>query len=503
MSSPPLPTPGMTPAPGDQHPREGKPDARLQNTTTEVPGREKKPAPDTEEEAYAISDLEYARSKLKDRAGDNDPFSTPTPETTYKPPPSSTQKVQEQKPKTKHSRDPLGQPAHPDQQATKPQGSKSSGSKKQPPKASDPNTGQQKQPGTTLQAGSMPSPALLNQLLPTSEDGIIAIGDFKYTEYPRNQPRLYPRLGHNNLFNHQPQQVLAWNSKKGNKALVREFHAKYEIEVEGKRRLRESIEETLMGFLGHDATFELSDPKVNPLAARNRIDPPWHTLIYNLPDPLFIKLMAHPIIATQKCVLIVSPFHQMIPSYITSITGLTCKSNLPSGRKIATEAARQGLTSDTALANDLDLIAGAGSFQKLVDRLLVYFVNSSETHPNEGWWNVESPGMPKNITIEQYQAFTNRIKKLTFPTEDHGDGSAISRTRECINCKCLSHTANLCPLYNMKGWLGPPKPNLTPKNDDSAPSQSTRGTPRGRGNQTRRGYNNRGHNARRGAAKRG
>jgi hypothetical protein len=263
----------MTPTPGDQHPREGKPDARPQNTTTEEPRREKKPTPDTEEEAYAISDLEYARAKMKDRAGDNDPFSTPTPERMYKPPPSSTQKVQEQKPKNKHSRDPLGQPPHPDKQATKPQGSKNSGSKKQPPKTSDPNTGQQKQPGTTLQAGSMPSPALLSQLLPTSEDGIIIIRDFKYTEYPRNQPRLYPQLGHNNLLNHQPQQILAWNSKKGNKALVREFHAKYEIEVEGKRRLRENIEETLTGLLDHDATFELSDPKVNSLAARNRIDP--------------------------------------------------------------------------------------------------------------------------------------------------------------------------------------------------------------------------------------
>jgi hypothetical protein len=214
--------------------------------------------------------------------------------------------------------------------------------------------------------------------------------------------------------------------------------------------------------------------------------------------------MAHPIIATPKCILIISPFYQIIPSFIMSITGLTCKSNMTSGKKIAAKVVCQGLSSDTALANDLDTIAGTGSFQKLIDKLNVFFVNMSQTHPNEGWWNVELLGMPSNISIEQHQAFITRTKKLTFPTDDHGNGTAFPRSHKCVNCKCISHTVSLCPLYNMKGWLGPPKPTIESRENPQASSQLARGQPRGgEGNWNRRGYINRGRGTGRGTAKRG
>jgi hypothetical protein len=507
MRTPPLPTPNLTPASGEQPAHDELMGSNTQETHPVNPPPPGNQTQKDDEEASTISDLEYARSKLKGRSGDVDPFSTPTPDHANKPTNGTKQKAPDQKTKGKQSRDPLGQPPHPDSQSTKTQPGNQAGTKKQHQKASGSGVDQQKsapQVGGTTQPGHTLSPALLNQLLPTSEDGVIVLKDFKYTEYPRNRPRLYPQLGYNNLHHHQPQQILAWNSKKGNKVLVCEFRAKYEVDVEARKMLRDNIEETLTGFLGQDTPFELSDPKVSPLAMRSKMDPPWHTLVYNLTDPHFIKLMAHPIIATPKCVLIISPFHQIIPSFIMSITGLTCKSSTAPGKKIAAEAVRQGLLSDTTLANDLDTIAGAGSFQKLIDKLHVFFVNTSPTHPNEGWWNVESLGMPSNISIEQYQAFTARAKKLTFPTEDHGDGSALPRSRECVNCKCISHSVNLCPLYDMKGWLGPPKPTTESRENTQTSSQSARGRGRGRGgNQIRRGYNNQGRGTGRDTAKRG
>jgi hypothetical protein len=187
-----------------------------------------------------------------------------------------------------------------------------------------------------------------------------------------------------------------------------------------------------------------------------------------------------------------------------NITGLTCKSNSPSSKKTATEAVCQGLMSDMTLANDLNLIAGQGSFQKIMNKLHVFFVNTSETLPNEGWWNVESVGMPKNISIEQYQAFMAHMKRLTFPTNDHGNGSTLPCSRKCINCKCISHTVNICPLYNMKGWLGPPKPNGENQNNNPASTHQARGCPHGGGgNLAKRGYSSRGQSSGRGTTRHG
>ncbi|EKM76690.1 hypothetical protein AGABI1DRAFT_130985 [Agaricus bisporus var. burnettii JB137-S8] len=441
-----LPTPIMTPTPGEAHANiessninpvqapQNDGESRMNNS--DVGNRD--------EEAMVISDKEFAQMSSLRRTDPNDPFTTPThpPQSntkgTHKP--TSARNAHNRNTSARH---PIGHPYHPDTQA--PRAPKNAPHPLGQHTHSAPRAGLDilptpTQTGLQLQPGYMPNPTLLSQPLPTSEDGIIVIGDFKYTEYPRNTTRLYPQLGHNNLLHHQPQQILSWTSKKGNKILVREFRAKYEVDVEARRKTRDDVEETIASFLGQDASFELSDPKVNPLATRGRTEPPWHTLVYDLSDSHFVKLLAHPIIATPKCVLIISPFHQVIPTFITSITGLTCKSNTSSRQRIATEAVRRGLMSNTSLANDFDQIAGDGAYQKLIDEIQVYFVNTSDTHPNEGWWNVESSGMPRTITIEQHQALMVRIKKLTFPTDDHGDGIALSRSRECINCKCISHT---------------------------------------------------------------
>ncbi|XP_006457292.1 hypothetical protein AGABI2DRAFT_123168 [Agaricus bisporus var. bisporus H97] len=435
------PTPIMTPTP-EETPAHTEPSNINLVQTSQNDGDSHMDDPNVgnrDDEATANPGKELVQISSLGRVSHNDPFSTPThvPQTK----PNGQHKPTSARNRITSARHPIGHPLHPDTQAPR----APNNAPKPTGRPTHTVNGIGISPAPTqsslqLQPGYMPNPILLSQPLPTSEDGIIVIGDFKYTEYPSDSARLYPQLGCNNLLHHQPQQVLSWTSKKGNKVLVREFHAKYEIDVEARRKTRDNIEETITSFLGQGASFELSDPKVNPLATRSRIDPPWHTLVYDLPNNHFVKLLAHPIIATPKCVLIISPFHQVIPTFITSITGLTCKSNTSSGQRIATEAVRRGLISNTSLANDFDQIAGDGAFQKLIDEIQVYFVNTSDTHPNEGWWNVESTGMPRTITIEQYQALMDRIKKLTFPTDDHGDGIALSRSRECINCKCLSHT---------------------------------------------------------------
>jgi hypothetical protein len=290
-----------------------------------------------------------------------------------------------------------------------------------------------------------------------SDNGVVTKGDFKYTEYPQDIPHLYPQLGYNNLLHHQPEQTLQWESKKGNKVLIREFRAKFEANADIRRTTRDNIKETLTNFLNEKTNFVLSDPKINPLASRGRFDPPWHTLVYDLSDSQYEKLLAHPIIATPSCVIIISPLQQVIPTFLTGITGISCRGNSEEGRVIVTEAVRKGLLSNSPLANDLDQIVGTGTYQELVEGISVYFVNTSDACPSDGWWNVESSGMPRHITIDQYRAITDCIKTLTFPTDDNRDGIALKKTRECVNCKCITHSVQSCPLYHMPGWLGPLK----------------------------------------------
>ncbi|EKM74952.1 hypothetical protein AGABI1DRAFT_132724 [Agaricus bisporus var. burnettii JB137-S8] len=495
-----LPTPIMTPTPEETPTHSEPPPTSLAQA---LPNDEDSHMGDPNagggsDETSTVSAKESAQNRAQTHTGPIDPFTTPTPG--HQPRARGQHKPNSARSaaaRTISARHPIGHPLHPDTQASRAPNNTPQLGPGQPTLPTPlEHPGPPTHPGLILQPGYMPNPTLLSHPLPTSEDGIITLGDFRYTEYPRESSRLYPQLGHNNLLHHQPQQILSWTSKRGNKVLVREFRARYEIDVEARRKCRDDIEETITNFLGQDASFELSDPKVNPLATRGRTDPPWHTLVYNLHDAHLVKLLAHPIIATPKCVLIISPFHQVIPTFITSITGLTCKSNTPSGQRIALEAVRRGLMSNTSLSNDFDQIAGAEAFQKLIDGLQVYFVNTSSTHPNEGWWNVESTGMPRSITIEQHQALMDRIKKLTFPTDDHGDGIALLRSRECINCKCISHTVSLCPLYDMKGWLGPSKTDLQSfTKNPSTTEQSSRGRPsRGRGAWMRGGTGNRGSN---------
>ncbi|KAF7783146.1 hypothetical protein Agabi119p4_2522 [Agaricus bisporus var. burnettii] len=335
--------------------------------------------------------------------------------------------------------------------------------------------------------GHMSMPIMPRHPFPPSENGVVSRGTFKYTEYTHELPHLYPQLGCKNLLHHQPQQILHWESKKGNKVLVREFRAKYDTDVDARRSTRSKIEDTLINFLGDDATLVLSDPKVDSGPSRARIDPPWHTLVYDLSNENLEKLLAHPIIASPDCVIIITPFQQVIPTFVAGITNITCRGNSEESQRTVLEAVQRGLLSNTPLASDFDQIAGQGSYQKLIDGLTVYFMNTSDTRPNEGWWNVESTGMPRHITIDQYQTLTDRIKTLAFPTDDYGDGVAIKKTRECINCKCITHTVQRCPLYNMRGWLGPTKEVVEdkPRNvqDSYAPrGQSSRGGPqRGRG----------------------
>ncbi|KAF9441797.1 hypothetical protein P691DRAFT_790650 [Macrolepiota fuliginosa MF-IS2] len=125
-----------------------------------------------------------------------------------------------------------------------------------------------------------------------------------------------------------------WTEKPQLKVWVRTWRARW-IES-SMANVRDKITKTLTSFLGTSSVF-LSNPIPDSNMLRDKYNPPWHFLLYNLSDKEYELITNIQVITSKTVMIFILPFHQPIPSYLISIEDTTCRKD-DQGLKAITQA---------------------------------------------------------------------------------------------------------------------------------------------------------------------
>ncbi|KAJ7443276.1 hypothetical protein FB451DRAFT_1190181 [Mycena latifolia] len=101
-------------------------------------------------------------------------------------------------------------------------------------------------------------------------------------------------------------------------------------------------------------------------------------------------------------------------------------------------------------------------------------------------WNVTA--QPPSLLVDSNHAWVSVVTALTYFSEMHANGTAITPPLRCGGCRSLGHIGNDCPLRLIPGWNeNTPAANIN-RNSTTAPHGRGRGG-RGGGNRGARGGN--------------
>lgn len=340
-----------------------------------------------------------------------------------------------------------------------------------------------------------------NRFTPTvNEDGTITtINGFKYTAPPAGGFKA-PAIGRPVSQFIDRTQWTKWTNYAQYKVWVRLWRARW---IENKTiEHRDTVLNVLGTFLGR-RNIKLSDPIPSNNTDRKRFDPPWNFLAYNLTQEEYNRVINTPIIASHPGTILIMPFHQPIPHFLTTISNTSCR-NDEEGLETMHNTVITTLRNSTEITNFITTKAGPGAYEEMIKGIEVKCLENPGTqgHQTRTWWNVYSASNPNFIDFADYTNLQNLLSQTPFRTDDNGVGHA-NILFECANCKSIDHPVSLCPYYNTPGWLGPTREEDLSRgrqqngenHENNNDTQASRGNGNGYNNGNRNGNNN-GYNRR-------
>lgn len=248
-----------------------------------------------------------------------------------------------------------------------------------------------------------------------------------------------------------------WPQKAGPKAWVRTFRAKYE---DNAQMTNIKICNLITLTVGEAAATSLllSTPSAEG-ELYERLPPPYHFLISDIPQTAITRLTGLGVCSSPEITCFFIPFDQPLPNYICTLERFTLPDCTESNAEIA-HLVKQTIRMHPHISlfiHDHIPTPDAEAAIKVINsiRITSLTVATSRT-TSHTTWNVYADSLP-NMSLKDYFEWTNLIRNLQFASEDYGTGIVRLEDKQflCTGCKSYDHPTGLCPFPKVLGWFGP------------------------------------------------
>ncbi|KAI5991387.1 hypothetical protein EDD15DRAFT_2197387 [Pisolithus albus] len=229
----------------------------------------------------------------------------------------------------------------------------------------------------------------------------------------------------------------SWTIKPGPKVWARVWKARYEDDHQPTLTKIQTLVEKIAGP-GVATTLCVSVP-VAAERLREKLPPPWHYLISNIPQSLADFLGRQVVVSTPDVTCFFLPFDPPLPTYLCTLENFALPCTTEANNTVA-EVVKATL---------------------LCDHEGISFIE--ERLENPGTSAVERAINPPDLSLPDFFTWACKVRCTEFIMEDYGRGTAHIGDKQliCLCCKSLDHPTGLCPFTSLSGWLGPASQSVT------------------------------------------
>ncbi|KAI5996423.1 hypothetical protein EDD15DRAFT_2164134 [Pisolithus albus] len=268
-----------------------------------------------------------------------------------------------------------------------------------------------------------------------------------------------------------------WTVKPGPKVWARVWKARYEDDHQPTLTKIQTLVEKIAGS-GVATTLRVSVP-VAAKRLREKLPPPWHYLISNIPQSLADFLGRQVAVSTPDVTCFFLPFDPPLPTYLCTLENfaLPCTTEADNAVeevvKMTLLCDREGISFiEERLENP-----STGAAERAIKSIYASsFTIALSPTKRKTLWNVYCRS-PPDLSLPDFFTWVCKVRCTEFITEDYGRGTARIGDKQliCFGCKSLDHPTGLCPFTSLSGWFGPASQSVT--TDERSVVERDRGYP--------------------------
>ncbi|KAI6115093.1 hypothetical protein EDD16DRAFT_1708926 [Pisolithus croceorrhizus] len=205
-----------------------------------------------------------------------------------------------------------------------------------------------------------------------------------------------------------------------------------------------------------------------PVAAerlQEKLPPPWHYLISNIPQSLADFLGQQVVVSTPDVTCFFLPFDPLLQTYLCTLENFALPCTTQANNVIAKVVKAMLLCDHEGISFIEEQLENPDT--SAVERAIKSIYASSFTialspTKKKTLWNVYCRS-PPNLSLPDFFAWACKVRSTEFITEDYGRGTAQIGDKQliCFGHKSLDHLTGLCPFTSLSGWLGPAPQSVT------------------------------------------
>ncbi|KAG6886618.1 hypothetical protein C0992_003154, partial [Termitomyces sp. T32_za158] len=253
-------------------------------------------------------------------------------------------------------------------------------------------------------------------------------------------------------------QAEAWSLVTSPKLWARVFRGKYEpnsLEIVDKTR---EIIKKLIPIDG-EISWGVSFPPQKCRIDTDRFPTPYHMLISGIPADQVDYISSLEVISTEEITILLKPFENQRPEFITTICGLTFH-NSPESAPVVLDLVTNRFRSSKVIVlhvTENSSLAQDKAVAEIMDNLSVKFIEVKRSAANGGnfrGWNVYLH--KSSLCDADHIQLIQLMRTCDFPTATFGYGVPLKGkdTLSCVGCKSIDHDSPNCPFPGIPGWLG-------------------------------------------------
>lgn len=357
-------------------------------------------------------------------------------------------------------------------------------------------------PPTTTPAPLPPNPSTYASAAatpPTGNHGFSFPIGFEVTPTPASGFPV-PQIGASIWKNLNNTVKSSWFVKQGPKVWVRVWKARYEENHQPNVVKIQSLIGRIAGP-GAAATLRVSAP-VAAERLREKLPPPWHFLISNIPQGLADFLGQQVVVSTPEVTCFFLPFEPPLQTYLCTLENFALPFSAESNDIVA-KLVQTTLIENHEITSFIEehlIHPTPGAAERAIKSIYVRSLNISlSADKKKTIWNVYCQS-PPDLSLSDFFSLANKVRSTEFISGDYGRGTARTGEKQfiCFGCKSLDHPTGLCPFTDLPGWFGPTtkameaeerdlverdrnSPRKPPQQSPMRGRYNTRGFTRGRG----------------------
>ncbi|KAI6154497.1 hypothetical protein EDD17DRAFT_1764752 [Pisolithus thermaeus] len=216
-----------------------------------------------------------------------------------------------------------------------------------------------------------------------------------------------------------------------------------------------------------------------------KLPPPWHYLISNIPQSLVDFLGRQVVVSTPDVMCFFLPFDPPLQMYLCTLENFALPCTTQANNVIAEVVKatllcdREGISFIEEQLENPDTGAAERAIKSIYASSFTIALSPTK---KKTLWNVYCHS-PPDLSLPDFFAWACKVRSTEFIMEDYGRGTAQIGDKQliCFGCKSLDHPTGLCPFTSLSGWLGPAPQSAT--TDERNMVERDRGCPRKSGQQ--------------------